>query len=190
MKVYLKAFLVTSIVSAIFLTAFWYWRQTQFKNDNSDRLSVIDRLEKVGVEDFPIVDINKKNYKFVDFKNKVVIVNFWASWCGPCVEEVPSMIKLVQEMNGKVQLLAISGDSSLEDISVFLKSFPEINNPNVIVTWDQTRSLMKMFDVARLPESFIIGKDGKLVKKIVGTINWYTKDSITYMNELIEAKAN
>jgi hypothetical protein len=94
------------------------------------------------------------------------------------------MIKLVKQMNGKVHLLAISADDSVEDINIFLKSFPEIRNENISVTWDQDHSLMQLFDVARLPESFVLDRNGKLVKKVVGTINWYTDDSISFMKDL------
>ncbi len=117
-------------------------------------------------------------------KGSVVIVNFWASWCAPCVEEVPSLIKLINKYNGKVKLLAISGDSSKQDIEIFLKSFPGLKAENITVVWDENRSLMKMFSIARLPESYIFSQDLKLQKKVVGTIDWYTEDAQKYIETL------
>lgn len=118
-------------------------------------------------------------------KGSVVIVNFWASWCAPCVEEVPSLIKLINKYNGKVKLLAISGDSSKQDIEIFLKSFPGLKAENITVVWDENRSLMKMFSIARLPESYIFSQDLKLQKKVVGTIDWYTEDAQKYIEALV-----
>lgn len=96
------------------------------------------------------------------------------------------MIKLVREMKGQMVLLAISQDSSREEIEAFLKSFPEAETDGVHVIWDEDRSLAKAYEVDRLPESFLAGPDGKLATKIVGTINWYSPDSIAYLNEILE----
>jgi hypothetical protein len=93
---------------------------------------------------------------------------------------------LVESQKGAVQLLAISGDNTREDIEAFLKAFPKIKNPNIQLIWDEDHSLTKAYEVDRLPESFIAGKDLKLVKKIVGSINWHTPDSEVFMKDLIQ----
>lgn len=120
------------------------------------------------------------------FKGKVVVVNFWASWCGPCVEEVPSLIKLMQTFPKDVELIAISGDSSQEDIDSFLKSFPEMKTlSNIHVIWDADKSLSQKYQIYRLPESFLLDKNLKLIKKISGTIDWHTEDAINYIKQVI-----
>jgi len=131
-----------------------------------------------------------KDIQLAQFKGKVVVVNFWASWCGPCIEEVPSLIKLVQTFPNEMELIAISGDSSQADIDSFLKSFPEMKTvPNIHVVWDEKKNLSQKYQVYRLPESFILDKDLKLVKKISGTIDWHTEDAIAYMKQIINPGA-
>lgn len=138
---------------------------------------------------FEAQTLKGQNIKLSDFKGKVVIVNFWASWCGPCVEEVPSLISLLKTFPNDIALVAISGDSNQEDIDSFMKSFPEMQTlPNSYVIWDSEKKLIPQYQVFRLPESFVVGKDLKLVKKISGTIDWHTEDAIAYMKQLIGVK--
>lgn len=185
MKQHLKAALVILIIGIIGILFFKYTIDSRMSDDSSSRYSVLESLESKGAANFSAKDIHGVSFDLESFKDKVVILNFWASWCSPCVEEIPSLIKLVNEFNGKVQLVAISGDNSLEDIQVFLKSFPDLKNSNIKIVWDQDRKLMQEFGISRLPESLILKGDRKLAKKIVGTINWYTKDSIEYVKTLI-----
>lgn len=182
MNLYFKASLVSV---ALIVGAVMAWNQFK-SNSEAERPQhqLIDQLETQGAFDFETQDIAGRPFKLSHYKGSVVILNFWASWCGPCVEEVPSLIKLVEEMQGKVKVVAISGDSQKSDIDVFLKSFPKFSSENIVIIWDKDSSLAQKYGVDRLPESFILGKDLKLIKKIIGSIGWYSKDSIAYMEEL------
>ncbi|HPI39910.1 MAG TPA: TlpA disulfide reductase family protein [Pseudobdellovibrionaceae bacterium] len=134
--------------------------------------------------DFEGTDIQGRPFKSSNFKDQVVIINFWASWCAPCIEEIPSLIKLVNELDGKVQLIAISSDYSLEEIETFKKSFPGLNHKNITIYWDNDRSYMKRFNIFKLPESYILRKNSVIAKKISGTIDWHTENSIQYFKDL------
>lgn len=141
-------------------------------------------MESEGLPDFNFETLNGEKLSLSSFKGKIVLVNFWASWCGPCVEEFPSMIRLVEAMNGRLVLLAISNDSSSEEAEIFLRQLKNWKQGNIKVVWDQDRQLSARFGVSRLPESFLANTELKLVKKIVGSINWHTDDSIAYMHRL------
>lgn len=137
------------------------------------------------VPDFQAQTILGKSLQLASFKGKPVILNFWASWCGPCVEEMPSLIKLVKAFPKDIELVAISGDSNIQDIESFLKSFPEMKTvPNIHVIFDEDKSLSQKYGIYRLPESFVLGKDLKVAKKISGTIDWNTQDALEYMKKL------
>lgn len=183
MNQHLKAIVIVVIVGAL---GVWGFKQLfGTKPVQNSSYATLEAFEKEGVPNFTAKDLGGNSFDLKSMNGKVVILNFWASWCGPCVEEVPSLIKLVKEFKGEVQLLAISGDSNLEDIQIFMKSFPELKDANIKIIWDEDRALMKQFQVARLPESMILGKDHKLAKKLVGSIDWHTPDSIEYMNTLL-----
>lgn len=113
------------------------------------------------------------------FAGKVIIFNFWASWCAPCIEEVPSLVTLAKA-DPNIVIIAVSGDQNVEDIHAFLKSFPGFNKPPIYVVQENMKALMDHFKVDKLPESFIFNPKGEMVKKISGTINWHTTDSIEY----------
>lgn len=184
MKQHLKALLVILVIALVGAWAFNTFYLSKLQEAPSS-FATLEAMEKEGAPNFTAKDLNGASFDLRSLKGKVVVLNFWASWCAPCVEEVPSLIKLIKEFKGNVQLIAVSGDSSLEDIHVFLKSFPELQAANIKVVWDEDRSLMKQFQVSRLPESLVLDKDQKLAKKLVGSIDWYTNDSKAYIQTLL-----
>ncbi|MNL38492.1 Thiol-disulfide oxidoreductase ResA [compost metagenome] len=186
MKQHIKAAIIVVILGVLGVWAFETFMMPRVTSTGgSSATKTLVQMEKEGVPNFSYKDFSGQELELKSLTGKVVILNFWASWCAPCVEEVPSLIKLVKEFKGEVQLIAVSGDSRKEDIEVFLKSFPELKHVDIKIVWDEDRSLMKKFDVTRLPESLVLGKDQKVVKKLVGSIDWYNKDSIEYMKQLL-----
>lgn len=185
MRSYLRAFVITALVGIAFVWGFSKWREKASFSEGAQKISAIDEMEASGVPGFEAKDLEGKDVLLAAFKGKITLINFWASWCGPCLEEFPSMISLIEKFGGSVQLIAISGDNSREDIDAFLKAFPKAKNPSIHLVWDEDRSITKKYSVDRLPETFIANKDLKLVKKVVGTINWHTPDSEAFMKEIL-----
>lgn len=183
---HLRAFLVVVGILVIGWVAFLFWQGAPTSAGDLHATLSVDEMETKGLPSFEAKTIDSGLVRLEDLKGKIVILNFWASWCAPCIEEIPSLIKLVKEYKGQIQLVAISGDSNIEDIEVFLKSFPELRNENISIVWDHDRSLVQKFAVARLPESFVSSQDLKLAKKIIGTIDWYTPDSKAYIDSLLK----
>ncbi len=116
---------------------------------------------------------------------QIVIVSFWASWCSPCVEEFPSMVELVKQFNGKIKILAISEDYTEEDIQIFLKGFHDFNPTHIKIVWDKDQKLLQLYKVFKMPEAFIFNKDGKLIKKVSGSIKWADPDALSFFKQLI-----
>jgi thiol-disulfide isomerase/thioredoxin len=145
-------------------------------------------------QDVKTVDIlSNQGLKFVDYgdaplsnnkilseipqsyaKGDLVIVHFWASWCAPCVNEVPEVIRFVkdQEKNGvKFHFIVVNLDSELEDIQKFLKSFPELNKDPFVRIWDKENALSKYFDIDKLPAT-VVFQNTKAYRKINGVVEW------------------
>lgn len=138
--------------------------------------------ELKGVEVF---DLNGQSVNLGNFgRGKIVILNFWASWCEPCAEEFPSMLKLLEKYRQDVIILAVSNDSDKGDILTFSEAFGLSKAPELYLLWDKDIKASRAFQVGKLPESYIFGRDGKLLRKVVGTRNWANEDAMSYFEML------
>ena len=130
-------------------------------------------------------DLQGNLVELSQFADKVVIVNFWASWCPPCVKEFPSLIRLVNQFNGQVILLAVSDDENLEAAKNFITGHL-LDSPHMKVLWDKDFGPTKLFQVNKLPETFIFKKGGVFSKKVSGFQNWESKETLEYFNSLLK----
>ncbi len=164
-----------------------YWNANTFESQAvPDSYKVLDDLEDNGIykrDDLSFKTLEGKTLNLHDFKGKVVILSFWATWCEPCVEEFPSFIKLLDEFPEKVVLIAISHDYEEEDVEGFVEAFNG-NRENLILTMDKEKEMSKVFEVDRLPEGFVFNKEGLLVKKIIGIQDWATPNAIEFFKSL------
>ena len=187
MSAHLKALmgvLLAGVILAGVFFAFFYKAQPEVQGPSID---LVEQMRLKGIPEIQASDLAGKKFDLGPLKGKILIVNFWASWCEPCIEEVPSLVSLVKQLGGQVELIAISGDSDKAEITSFLKSFPGLQGPYITLLWDQDKSLVQKFGIERLPETFIVGRDLKLVKKVVGSVHWDNADSVSYFKELIKA---
>ena len=141
--------------------------------------------EKSPAPDISIVSItNGSTLKLSDLKGKVVLLNFWATWCPPCREEIPSMMKLNSFMAGKpFQMVTISIDeggkptidSFFKETGLFLPTY-----------LDASGTSSKSYGITGVPESFIIDKQGVLVKKIIGGLSWDSPETVAFIEGLMK----
>lgn len=180
MSNHIKALFVTFGVFLTIVGGYFY-----FSSSNKTEQSEIKQIEPSNptLPKSDLVSLAGKTINAKDFAGKVVIINFWASWCTPCIEEVPSLVSLVKA-DPNIVIIAVSGDQNKDDVAAFLKSFPDFNKPPIYVILENAKSLVDQFKVNKLPESFIFNPKGELVKKVTGTINWHTADSIEYFKAL------
>lgn len=138
--------------------------------------------------DFELPDLVDKDVRLSDFRGKVVFLNFWATWCKPCREEMPSMEVLYKnfERDGLV-VLAISIDrvTTKKDIPPFVKSL-NLTFPILIDSWGQTDKRYKLMGV---PETYIIDQQGVLREKVIGPRDWTILDNLQTITGLLKAGA-
>ena len=116
--------------------------------------------------DFTLESLDGKTMKLSDFRGKAVLLNFWATWCGPCKIEMPWFVELQNQYAAQgFQIVGVAmDDASKEDIGKFAKDMG-VNYPILI----GKESVGDQYGgVPALPESFLIGRDGKIVDKIIG----------------------
>jgi thiol-disulfide isomerase/thioredoxin len=141
--------------------------------------------EKSPAPDVSVASIaNGSTLKLSDLKGKVVLLNFWATWCPPCREEIPSMMKLNSAMAGKpFQMVAISID---EGGKPAIESFFKETGFFLPTYLDASGTSTKSYGVTGVPESFIIDKQGVLVKKIIGGFAWDSPEAVSFIEGLMK----
>ncbi len=131
-------------------------------------------VPKVGdtAPDFSLVDRQGKTWTLSELKGQVVFINFWATWCPPCREEMPSMQRLHDRMpKDKFKMLAIlnNDDPALAD------NFAAKLDLTMPILDDQANTVGQKYGLTGLPETFIINKKGKIVRKYIGPEYWDDK---------------
>lgn len=181
-----KKLIVILITGLIIVSGFTYWLlENYLMNDNYSNLDVASsKVDFKSLEDFEFKSLNGKNYRIKDFENKVVILNFWASWCPPCLEEIPSMAILADEYKEDLVILAFSGDESFEEAQKAIAKF-NIDKENFISAWDIGFKVANTFKVGKIPESFIFKKGLLFHRKVEGSVNWMSPFSIKEVKSLI-----
>jgi len=140
----------------------------------------------VGKEapDFSLPDLDDKTVRLSDFRGKVVFLNFWATWCKPCREEMPSMEVLYKNFDPQeFVILAVSIDrvTTKKDIPPFVKSM-NLTFPILIDSWGQTDKRYKLMGV---PETYIIDQQGILREKVIGPRDWTVLDNLRTITTLL-----
>jgi peroxiredoxin len=111
----------------------------------------------------------------------VVLVNFWATWCPPCVMETPSLEKFAQQMRPLgVRVVGVSVDQNLPDLTKFISgyqlTYPILRDPNQLIA--------SRFGTYKFPETYIFDRDGRLADKIIGATDWEDPRMIRFVKDL------
>ena len=167
-----RAFLISlGLAGLLALPIYYYWNFLTKGSQAPEATLILNKMEAEGVPDFSIKDLKGDAYRLSDLKGKIIVLNFWASWCAPCVKEFPSLKRLSDHFKGQVVVVAVSHDNSRDDLDSFMQSFGG-QTTSFSVYWDQDRSIGKLYGVRVLPETFIIGRDLKLIRKVSGDEEW------------------
>jgi cytochrome c biogenesis protein CcmG/thiol:disulfide interchange protein DsbE len=136
--------------------------------------------------DIELIDINKNKKRLSELKGSVVFINFWATWCGPCLDELSSVEELFRKMSGnpKFKIITILFKDDEYKAFSYLKengyTFPIYLNPD--------GSAAKFFGITGVPETFIIDKKGILRKRVIGPAEWNSPIIIEALLNLINEK--
>ena len=118
-------------------------------------------------------------------KGNLVLVHFWATWCPPCREELPSLAKLNAQMAGKpFRLLAVSIDK--DGNAAVQKLFGQLTI-TLPVLLDPTAEVARQYGTTGVPETFIVSPTGVILKKIVGPMEWNAPEVLAYLNDAMKA---
>ena len=137
--------------------------------DGTDESVVVQLLrEPLDVEPFTLTDLNGRQLSSADWKGKVVLVNFWATWCPPCLAEIPDLIALQNKYRDQLVVVGVSEDEISPDVVKQFADDKKINYPIAMTT----PALAERFTgIVALPTTFILDPDGRIAYKRVGLLH-------------------
>ncbi len=134
--------------------------------------------------DFFLVDLDGKLRRLDEFKGKVIFLNFWATWCKPCEDEMPSMQMLHETLKDRpFEIVAVSVDK--DDVSV-VKEFVKRHNITFTVLHDRKGKIKDAYKTTGVPETFIIDQNGIIAEKIWGPRDWTRHENLITIFKLLE----
>ncbi len=119
--------------------------------------------------DFTLLDMDGVSHKLSDYKGKPVIINFWATWCPPCREEMPSMERAWDKIKDQdIAMLAINAGEDEDTIFTFMADYPA----SFTILLDSSGTMIEQWPVLGLPTTFVVSPEGKLVYRAIGGREW------------------
>lgn len=166
-------FKVLLVLAAVFVSA--CSEQSAPKKQDESRIA----------PDFSLQSLDGKQYTLSGLRGRVVFVNFWATWCPPCREEIPSMVKFYNKMkNEGVEILAVSEDTDIEAVRKFVKKY-QITFP---ILMDTKKEAYRLYRATGVPETHLIGKDGAVDSSQIGPFDWTMPDVENSVRRLLAAQ--
>jgi thiol-disulfide isomerase/thioredoxin len=168
----IKYFFILAIILSV--SAFSYDLRNQITETN-----VKVTLKDDKAPEFTLKSVDGKTVKLSDYKGKVVIIDFWATWCPPCRRGIPDLVSIQKEFKDKVVIIGISLDreKTIKDVPGFVKN-NEINYP---VVYGDDKVVIDYGGIQSIPTSFVVDKNGTVVDMHVGLVS---KD--TFVNKIKE----
>ena len=130
--------------------------------------------------DFTVRD-STKTVALHELRGQVVVLNFWATWCPPCVEEMPSLVNLQSKVkdNG-VTVLAVSIDVDSQAYHKFLQD----HHVDLLTVRDPDQKAPTLYGTSMWPETYIIGRNGVIRRKFIGAVDWNEPDIVSYLKKM------
>tara|TARA_B100002019_G_scaffold109778_1_gene94377 strand:- start:227 stop:736 length:510 start_codon:yes stop_codon:yes gene_type:complete len=164
-----------------FLIIFLFLLTNSFASEVPDIKNLIINKEHKKYDSLTFLDAKNQKLNLDSYKGNLIILNFWATWCAPCKEEMPSLDILLE--NSKLSNLKIFpinvGKDSLEKSELF---FRDLNIKNLKVYFDSPSTLAKKLSLRGIPTSILFNKEGEEFARIIGSINFEDKKFIDWLS--------
>ena len=163
-----------------FLILFIFLTTSVFANDVSEIKNIVIHKELKVYDNVIFLDKNDKKINIKEFNGNLLLLNFWATWCGPCKEEMPSLDRLQVNQNlNNLKIFAINiSQESKKKVDSF---FEDLNIENFEPYFDAPTTLAKTFSLRGVPTSILIDKNGKEFARIMGSIDFNDQIFINWL---------
>ena len=182
----MKKFLAPVIVSTAALLLFGCGETASTEAAGGTVEAATAKEERRPAPEFALKDADGKEYKLSDYKGKVVLLNFWATWCVPCIEEMPSLQTLHEELEESgLHIMAVSVDTS-PDLAF---TFAQENDLTLHMLFDRKQAAANAYQVRTIPITFLIDRDGKIVSKVRGTRDWTSSEMKDQIQDVLRNRS-
>jgi len=131
---------------------------------------------------FTLRDVDGREHRLADYRGKVVVLNFWATWCDPCREEMPALDRLAAKLAGRpFAVLAVDYGEGLPKV----RAFADVQRLRFPLLLDRDGAVARAWKVKILPATYVIGTDQQLRHVVVGAIDWDSADSLATIEKLL-----
>jgi peroxiredoxin len=131
--------------------------------------------------DLVLTDLNGKTHDLKDYRGQIVLVQFWATYCGPCRKEMPSMNKMMKKMGDvPFKILAVDMGETKDEVTAFVDEV----KPEFTILMDEDGKSIQDWKVFAAPSNFIIGPDGKIKYTLFGGVDWDSDELINKLKAL------
>ena len=152
-----------------------------FAVETTDFKNLIIKKDQKKYEDLSFLDSDKKQVNLDDYRGKLILLNFWASWCAPCKEEMPSLDSLQSNKNlNNLQIFPINVGQDNEKAKDF---FEELDIKTLNIYFDTPITLAKKFQLRGIPTTILISKDGYEFARIIGSIDFESQKFIKWLSK-------
>ena len=164
-----------------FLIIFIFLLSNSYANEVADIKNLVINKELKKYDNLTFFDAKNKQINLSDYEGKLIMLNFWATWCAPCKEEMPSLDLLQKnEYLKNLKILPINvGQENVEKASNFFK---DLEIKNLDFYYDSSITLAKNFGLRGIPTTILFNKDGFEFARIVGSINFQNKEFIEWLS--------
>ena len=146
-------------------------------------LLIVPEASRHSAPDFVSENLRGGNTGLADYKGKVVLLNFWATWCMPCRAEMPGMETIWKKY--KDQGLVIAAISVDEGSPKRIETFSKLLDLSFPILLDPESEVSDLYKVSNMPTSFLIDRNGKIISRIVGTEEWTSPEAIQLVEEIL-----
>lgn len=161
------------------MTAHADWQQPELSHNLTPVKNVI------SASDFELPDMDEEKVKLSKYRGKVVLLNFWATWCPPCIREMPSMERLHQQVDAEeFKVLAVNQMEDVDQVFAFTGQLDV--DPTFEILFDATSEVSQAYAVRGLPTTYLIDKKGNIRYRAVGGREFNHPGVIEIINQLIE----
>jgi len=181
LRVFLMTVFLLALVAATTTFVDLPYDRTFIQQANSQQAQVLDEPSR----DFVLSDLNGNRVSLASLRGRVVFVNFWATWCAPCREEIPAMIELASRMSDRpFTMLAISQDEDLDALRTFVQEF-DLGESSVVVLSDPEGDVATAWGTVLLPETYLVDPVGQVALRFQNARDWTAPEFAGMMERMM-----